>query len=376
MSFHRIEKLLPLLAAVSAIALMTGCGGGGGIETTAEPTERPINIAARENPREIATAAQNDPAPGSVTQSTNAESGVTADRVNVTWERSGSGNRYRVTNMPTNNGRMWEIDTNEGTTRVVTRDRLPATGDTDNDDQNNRGPEFGVGLMKELDDGTLLLQVIRFPDSFDLEEFEDENVDYLSAGLWAYVPDDDNEDPVLGAFADGSGGFDQQNLQGLEGTARYMADNGAFGLFLATGIEDETDLPSVGSFFADVELTAVFGNQNELGTISGHIFRFEGEDGEDPTPANGIRIVLLPANIGSQDNGFFNANTELRLTPMGESIGEGKWGGQFYRDGTQRSDHPGAVAGTFGAHTANPTDPGRTFSIIGAYMAPLIPPAQ
>jgi len=383
MFFHRIRKLLSALAAVSIIALIAGCGGGGGstsseppapqTPTPQTPPDRPINLAAERNQDEIGDAARNEPAPGSVTQSTNrteARTRVTADRVQVEWSRESGRNRYVVTN--TASGQViWRIDTGSEPSTVVTRDRLPAAGDEDGDDTNNRGAEFGVGLRKRLDDGTLLLHVIRFPQSFDLSELEDASADYLSAGLWAYVPTDDSEDISLGTFADGDDGFHNQNLRGLEGVARYVADNGAFGLFSATGIEDEADLPSIGSFFADVDLTARFGNGNELGRIEGFIFRFEDESGSDPTADDGIRIMLLPADIGANNHGFFTGETELRLTPTGNSMGEGKWGGQFFgNNGDQATDYPGAVAGTFGTHTTNPTDPGRTLSIIGAYVAP------
>ena len=42
----------------------------------------------------------------------------------------------------------------------------------------------------------------------------------------------------------------------------------------------------------------------------------------------------------------------------------GKWGGKFYSNGASATDHPGAVAGTFGAKTADDLQ-----AIIGAFGA-------
>ena len=55
-----------------------------------------------------------------------------------------------------------------------------------------------------------------------------------------------------------------------------------------------------------------------------------------------------------------------RTTGTGTTIFSGKWGGQFYGDGMAATDHPGSVAGTFGA-TA--TDSDGSYSFIGVFGA-------
>ena len=42
----------------------------------------------------------------------------------------------------------------------------------------------------------------------------------------------------------------------------------------------------------------------------------------------------------------------------------GKWGGKFYSNGAGATDHPGSVAGTFGAKTADDLQ-----AILGAFGA-------
>jgi len=329
--------------------MMSGCGGG-------ETSARPINFDVGEDADEIAAAARSNPTQGGVTQSSNVETGrVTADRIEVTWTSDRSGNRYRVTNTPSNDRGGWAIDADDDSVIVLENDR------------NNRALEFGPGLRKRLDDGELLLHVFRLPQSFEQSELEDANVDYLSAGLWKYVPESDPDNPILGAFADGRNGFDSGNLQGLAGRAFYRRENGALGLFVAEGIEDP-NLPSNGSFFATVQITADFDDN----TISGWIDQFRGEDG-NTTPDTGMRLILVTTNIDTaREHGFSRGPTRLFMDKSnsdGSSGGNGNWAVQFHGNGASTTDHPLAVAGTFGNSRVD--DDGAILSIVGAYMAPL-----
>ena len=70
-------------------------------------------------------------------------------------------------------------------------------------------------------------------------------------------------------------------------------------------------------------------------------------------------VTLDEAMIGDADSGFFTGDTTM--TADGDTL-IGKWGGQFYGDGTSSTDQPDAVAGTFGATDGNK-------AIVGTYAA-------
>ena len=63
-------------------------------------------------------------------------------------------------------------------------------------------------------------------------------------------------------------------------------------------------------------------------------------------------MVINPgrAAIGASDSGFFTGDTSTTGT---DSAFTGKWGGQFFGNGAAATDHPGSVAGAFGAATAS-----------------------
>jgi hypothetical protein len=179
----------------------------------------------------------------------------------------------------------------------------------------------------------------------------DLDTDYLSGGVWLFVPDDATsaDDYVFGAFVDGSDPFRQSNITALQGTATYEGD--------ATGVYSEktAESTSIGYFDGDVELTANFGGTSDLGTISGSITNFE-VDGE---PDDGT-LNLGTAPIGSQNSGFF----EGAVTGADdERMYVGNWGGQFFGNG-ESDGKPGSVGGTFGGHS---TDDAVNF--VGAFGA-------
>ncbi len=167
------------------------------------------------------------------------------------------------------------------------------------------------------------------------------DTDYLAGGVWLFVPDtaSSTDDYVFGVFARGEDPFNQGRIMALTGSATYMGG--------ATGKYSQKDGSSttIGSFEADVSLTASFGAADSLGTISGTITDFE-LDGE----ATAGSLTLGEAAIGSANSGFFKG-------AVGGSDGSrtyaGKWGGQFFGNGAASTDHPGSVAGTFGAQSTD-----------------------
>lgn len=183
-----------------------------------------------------------------------------------------------------------------------------------------------------------------------------EDTDYLSGGIWLFVPTNatSTDDYAFGAFGDGSDPFRETALPALTGTASY--DGQATGIYSAR----EPDGTEVGYFNADAFLTANFDND----TIDGYLDSFKLEDFFGTpleSPSSNERLTLRSTSIGTSDSGFFTGN--LRGS-VGETSYTGNWGGQFFGNGDP-GDKPGSVAGTFGGKS---TDNRQTFvGIFAAY---------
>ena len=94
-------------AACAAAIVLSGCGGGGGggTSTSMDPSER-FGFLRGNAQSAIAEAAGNTPNAGSVTQSSNADSGITADSVSVAVTRGTDGTvTFRV-----NEAGGWTVD--------------------------------------------------------------------------------------------------------------------------------------------------------------------------------------------------------------------------------------------------------------------------
>ena len=184
-------------------------------------------------------------------------------------------------------------------------------------------------------------------------DYEGENdTDYLAGGIWVFAPDTATSlaDYEFGAFVDGNDPFTSTNVMPLTDTATYEGD--------ATGVY--SDRTAGRNYFVDAlaSLTANFGTNSGLGTISGTIHTIE----EDGVPITGNPVVTLgAANLTNANHGFFNGNTSMTFD--GDTY-TGKWGGQFYGNG-ESDGQPGSVAGTFGGATAN--DDYSFVGVFGAY---------
>ena len=265
---------------------------------------------------QITAAADNVPKAGSVTQSSNASSGVTADTMSVTVSTYEGQLRYELTYIDSNNASR--------------------TFDSNNIEVLARGSGEGyksVELKDENDDGAYYIDIYT-------NYTDDSETDYLAGGLWVYVPSPENtgDSVEFGAFAGGSDPFEQSNLAAMSGDARYVG--------AAEGVYSNTTEEITASFSADVTLTAEFGNASELGTISGKIDDIH----VDGSYVEGYpEVTLGSANIGASNSGFFTGVTSGIYD--GNQF-DGKWGGQFFGNGDVASDPPGSVVGTFGGATS------------------------
>lgn len=178
----------------------------------------------------------------------------------------------------------------------------------------------------------------------DIENSED--TDYLAMGYWIRERKERTDSNYAFAIAaGGSDPFTAENVVGLTGTATY--DGYATGLH--TKKENAAADPVIDYFTAKASLMAVFGDANALGTVSGTI--------TEGMTAGGERVpdlTLGSAEISSGGHTF-----------SGSTIGNGlagEWGGQFYSNGANATDHPGSAAGTFGAKTADDLE-----GLVGAF---------
>ena len=58
-----------------------------------------------------------------------------------------------------------------------------------------------------------------------------------------------------------------------------------------------------------------------------------------------LGLAEIRENVNGAGGNFTGDTSGVGLT--------GKWGGKFYSNGSRATDHPGAVAGTFGATSAD-----------------------
>ena len=197
--------------------------------------------------------------------------------------------------------------------------------------------------------------------------------DYLAFGNWLYVPDDTTQqlEYDFGVFASGGDPFQVRHIEALAGTAIYEGD--------ATGIYYVDKLgtnPIIGSFIAEVMLTAEFGTDSEIGRLSGEVsnFVFDGDvssslpatialtsnvpdwiaedsytgvvQGETNIFGNARNQIQNLMEIYGQSGGWIEGLTSANL--VGESW-QGRWNAKFYGNGASPTDYPTSVAGVFGS---------------------------
>lgn len=221
-------------------------------------------------------------------------------------------------------------------------------------------------------------------------------VDYLTFGVWLYVPDniEDSVSYDFGVFAGGGDPFDHNNGVALTGSATYVGD--ATGMYYTTVFASDIGTPSAnvagalnvstpvpialttpalppreaGSFNADVTLTAEFGTDVDLGTLRGRIHNIA-FDAADPNfmkelilHETTIHASMVAVGLAS-DTRENPANATTSVNPNITVLGE--WRAAFFgNDPADSSIHPTGVAGTFGASRSSEYS---AFGLVGAFGA-------
>ena len=197
-----------------------------------------------------------------------------------------------------------------------------------------------------------------FWDAFsDIETAED--TDYLFMGYWLYAFKDTNTgdyrgSAAIGVAAGSTDAFDRNNIPGLTGTAIY--EGPATGVIMRRA--SATAAPETDYFNAKASLRADFGDATALGSVSGSITEGMTEGGLALPD-----LTLESANIFQAGNTGLGGNYQGNSGTTDEGIAfSSRWGGKLHLNGASETDHPGALAGTFGAKTVDDLQ-----SIIGAF---------
>ena len=341
-------RLSAVGVALSALVALYGCGGGSddGDGTPSAKGGPLVSGEAVQAARAAAAGADPQFGTGGVTQSN-----VTGT-VTVIVSEDGHGD-LQVSAMYNREG---GVDTGssaaeQGTNlfRVAGRDAGTQLFERFSD-----GDVQGVDFYRSLADddrpgepaGDLWVHV---QTNFDGDDIDEDN--YIAGGYWVVIPDDEEEDPSFGVFVDG--GTEAPVAEALEGTADYTGS--AIGVYSTGGGNRNRE------FDANVALEARFGDDSTAGEIDGSITDFV----VNRRALSGDPTLTLETATLTDNMSDFSGDTAMTYGGDGYS---GKWGGRFYNpadDTLPAADqHPGAVAGTFGASTEDGDN-----SFIGIFSA-------
>ena len=376
------QSMLPIFMLLGCfVLLVTGCGGGSTMtpDRTVVIDQKPqsptlpddltkVIPMADEAPGEMLgnrpeAAAQAVPSQGSVFQSSETSNGVTRGTFNVEhigapqdWQPGSYIPLYKFTYDDGNGGKRILDETAAFVNIPQGGGENPYSGsvlipllehcvwsDCTNKPQGLRHPPYWSSFNLERNENGSSTMVKYFAD-FEESPEDNPDADYMVFGYWLHVPEDAvyENDTIVGVFADGGDPFDRERLNSLTGTARYIGDTAGFYRERQVGGDaDGTNLFST-HFTGKATLTANFD-----GAGSGHI---SGEITNLTIPLRqGVSATSFILERTSLDD-FMTGNTQAEAEALGATDWEGKWGGQFYGNGTCVDIcSPSSIAGTFGA---------------------------
>ena len=337
-NYFRNFKILPT-AIVSVVLAISACGGGGSTTARMDGGQNPAQTSVHqafarvattnEAQQNVSTAASSEPRQGSVTQSSNAVGGVTANSLSISVTRApqnGVGFTIRETGAGAHPNFL-SSGTQGVEVNADTPDRTGFQPVQANSESNNRR-----------------IWTLIFTNINTITNADHNANRWLAGGLYIEsTGQGQNRSNEFGAFFNGGQPFTTNNIRSLSGTATYEGEAVGIGRISGFG---STDGQIIAFASDEVRLTAEFGDATALGSISGRITGIEfAPDSADAEELDGT-LTLGTAQIGNENSGFFKGDTSYR---EGDWTGSGKWGGQFYNNG----DFPGNVGGTFGLSFSN-----------------------
>ena len=366
------------IAAALSLAL-AACGGGGGGGTagigpqspaSSTPSSPEPRISLSDREREIyeadaeqgrtATLEAVGTAPrfGSVTQSSNADSGTTTDQASATYQ----------------DGKL--------TVTVTQQDSSSFTFNTDDavDSESSTSAANGLKVtsttyVKETGTGDEMETILAHTAHFSTGE---EATDWMAGGYWLKLAGDIGAGTIdnveVGAFVDGPELRGTTTLP-VRGSATYRGEaNGLYTAVYGTGADEPEGSYEFGRYQGDLELLAHFGSHNQYdhGWIGGSI-RNIGIAGvlvrDGSVQENNVeRMTDYHVNFGPaaiEENGRWSSSTNVRLNQPGtNATSSGSWAGQVSKQ-ADADGIPRLVAGTNGITATLPG--GTTTSMVGSF---------
>ncbi|MCY4327218.1 MAG: hypothetical protein OXC53_06490 [Rhodobacteraceae bacterium] len=344
--------LITLVGA--AMLLLTACGGGDN-DTAAAPSRSDILAASPVDVQEAAArAATHRPHLGSVTQSSNATSGVTSETAAARFD--GRGTQVTITRT---GGSTLDLDS--------TTDRI---GDAEILDSPLPGTTYhGERLLRTDANGTTLALVFTNWNDSD-------PTDYLAGGTWLHTDLAAAGGALtraeVGAFVDGPE-LDTAPTLPDAGTARYQG-RGA-GLYAYAGSSRLPD--QAGELRGNVDLTADFATRTLTGCLGCRDrVEIEGVTGDgrsfrDTVPMR-MRLAATPFDATTGRFAGQDVTVEHDEIPITDS--SGSWGGQVSSREVPVPgvDSPLIIVGTAGGEWTDVT--GGQGALVGAWWGQWSPP--
>ena len=301
--------------------------------------------------RNVSTAATTTPKAGSVTQSSNAQSGVTANSLSIDVTKAAA-RRIGFT--------IQETPASGAPSSFLASATAGVEVNTDPPDSTGFQAVQASSNLNNRRVWTLIFT--------NINTITDEDR-WLAGGLYIKIPGQGQGSSEFGAFFNGGEPYTTNNILSLTGTATY--EGYAVGIGRLSGIGATGEIIAFAS--DDVDLTASFLDASSLGSISGTITGITFAPDSDAPETLAGTLNLESTTIGSTDSGFFTGDTSYS---EGDWSGAGKWGGQFYNNGAQPSIQPGNVGGTFGISFTNSADSNRSGELIGVFGTNRQPPSS
>ena len=192
------------------------------------------------------------------------------------------------------------------------------------------------------------------------------DTDYMDIGYWIEYAEDKDGDQTRGILAYAEGERDFGDVSSLEGTATYVGP--ALGRYMGVSFDSASGAMSAvvsGHFDATAELTARFGGNavaaDDAFSIDGTISEFSAFVDDNYAEFPGMDHWVLRLNRGGTNNTANNI-TQSDGSITGTTVGmsgtlagaAGTWAGMFHGpNGTDATDRPVSVSGTFDGHFSN-----------------------
>lgn len=377
------------LGALPLVVLLASCGGGSGGSTGPVSGGSGGSDPLPPSGPAPARISQARPRPGSVTQSSDTENGITTDKIQIIPGQNG--------NFSLMNNNKLMVEDNRGLLKYHPYSSVAWSGIKERRYRNNYVYDWGSQNNDRSVYGKIDNNITSFGVDMKTQYRGRTENSYLALRWWAERKPGGSLsleglfEGDLGVFVDGSDEY-TDSISPLTGTAYYYgsikllkyntnsdyyrdmcgtsctgfrvhgADTEAEARHLIDSHNKYNDGLAFGEeMYGDINLTADFGDGNSLGHIEGVINEIESSKisgitrqstSSGTTYALDFHRVTLPgslnlerATIGETNSGFFDGTVSGELNGRDYT---GKWGGQFYG-----INYPNTVAGTMAASSGD-----------------------